>query len=489
MNTPRDWTVPVLVYTVVVGLLKVFVFGGANLLDSLVFIAFVGSLLLVTSFKTQRWAQLVVALLVLAVGIPYIGLANTFYLNVAVDIAIYAALALGLNIVVGFAGLLDLGYVAFFATGAYLWGIFGSPQANEFAPKSLGGAEITTILVGLLVAAVLGAGWWFSRSLKPNWLIGLLRTVAIIVAGYLVLQSLITLLISGRKFPLSGDPYFFVFVVLAVVVAAGVGALLGLPVLKVKGDYLAIITLGLGEVIRVLANNLNHPVNITNGPQGITPINQPLAGLANQLSSSIAFPTEPFRWQLLIFYAVGIAVIAVAILVTQRLDHSKIGRAWVAIREDEIAAQAMGVPLVATKLIAFATGASFAGAMGVVFAAKQSFISPESFDINQSIGIVAMVVLGGLGSIRGALVGAVLVKSLEVILLPALGNLFNDLRASGTLNLPSQFEVTKYQRLIFGVILILMMIYRPQGLIPAQRRAAELTHHDDDGPATTGANT
>jgi branched-chain amino acid transport system permease protein len=173
-------------------------------------------------------------------------------------------------------------------------------------------------------------------------------------------------------------------------------------------------------------------------------------------------------------------IITLAVIATGRLDNSKIGRAWVAIREDEIAAQAMGVPLVATKLIAFATGASFAGAMGVVFAAKQSFISPESFDINQSIGIVAMVVLGGLGSIQGALLGAVIVKSLEVILLPALGNLFNDLRAAGVLDLPSQFEVTKYQRLIFGVILILMMIYRPQGLLPAKRRAAELAQERGD---------
>jgi branched-chain amino acid transport system permease protein len=299
----------------------------------------------------------------------------------------------------------------------------------------------------------------------------------IVLAVFFLLRAVMTVLLSGRTFPLSGD-LFFVFVVLAVVVAACVGALLGLPVLKVKGDYLAIITLGLGEVIRVLANNLTHPVNITNGPQGITPIQQPLTWLAESLSSS--FGSDAFRWELLFFYLMVLLIITLAVIATGRLDNSKIGRAWVAIREDEIAAQAMGVPLVATKLIAFATGASFAGAMGVVFAAKQSFISPESFDINQSIGIVAMVVLGGLGSIQGALLGAVIVKSLEVILLPALGNLFNDLRAAGVLDLPSQFEVTKYQRLIFGVILILMMIYRPQGLLPAKRRAAELAQERGD---------
>ena len=477
MTSARDWSIPVLVYTIVTGLLKVLVFGSSNLLDSIVFLAFAGSLFMATQLRVNRVVQLLVAVLVLFIGIPYIGMNNTFYLNVAVDIAIYAALALGLNVVVGFAGLLDLGYIAFFATGAYLWGIFASGQANNFASKVFGGAEITTILIGLVVAGGLGAAWWFSRALKPNWVINLGRAALVVVAVFFLLQSVMTLLTAGRTFPISGD-WFFVFVVLAVAVAAAVGALLGLPVLKVKGDYLAIITLGLGEVIRVLANNLTHPVNITNGPQGITPIQQPLKWLAEGLSSS--FGSDPFRWELLFFYFMVLLIISVAVIATGRLDNSKIGRAWVAIREDEIAAQAMGVPLVTTKLIAFATGASFAGAMGVVFAAKQSFISPESFDINQSIGIVAMVVLGGLGSIQGALLGAVIVKSLEVILLPALGNLFNDLRASGTLNLPSQFEVTKYQRLIFGVILILMMIYRPQGLLPAKRRAAELAHERGD---------
>jgi branched-chain amino acid transport system permease protein len=477
MTSARDWSVPVLVYTIVTGLLKVLVFGGANLVDSIAFLAFAASLFLVTQLKVNRVVQLLVAVLVLFIGIPYIGMINTFYLNVVVDIAIYAALALGLNVVVGFAGLLDLGYIAFFATGAYLWGIFASGQANNFAPKSFGGEEVTSILVGLLVAAVLGAGWWFSRTVAGNWIANLVRTVLIALAVFFLLRAVMTVLLSGRTFPLPGD-LFFVFVVLAVVVAACVGALLGLPVLKVKGDYLAIITLGLGEVIRVLANNLTHPVNITNGPQGITPIQQPLKWAAEGFSER--FGLEPFRWELLVFYIMVLVIISLAVIATGRLDNSKIGRAWVAIREDEVAAQAMGVPLVATKLIAFATGASFAGAMGVVFAAKQSFISPESFDINQSIGIVAMVVLGGLGSIQGALLGAVIVKSLEVILLPALGNLFNDLRAAGVLNLPSQFEVTKYQRLIFGVILILMMIYRPQGLLPAKRRAAELAQERGD---------
>jgi branched-chain amino acid transport system permease protein len=164
-----------------------------------------------------------------------------------------------------------------------------------------------------------------------------------------------------------------------------------------------------------------------------------------------------------------IIIIGFAVLLTIRLDHSKIGRAWVAIREDEVAAQAMGVPLLSTKLIAFATGASFSGAMGALFAAKQTFISPESFNFDASVGILAMVVLGGLGSIQGALLGAFIVSVLNFQILPALGTLFNDLRNAGV-PLSTAFEVSKYQRFIFGIILIVMMIFRPQGLIAAARR-------------------
>ncbi|MBB3289078.1 ABC-type branched-subunit amino acid transport system permease subunit [Rhizobium sp. BK347] len=172
-----------------------------------------------------------------------------------------------------------------------------------------------------------------------------------------------------------------------------------------------------------------------------------------------------------------LALVGIAVLANWRLDRSKIGRAWVAIREDEIAAQAMGVPLLKTKLIAFATGASFAGAMGVVFTAKQTFVSPESFDFNQSIGVLAMIVLGGLGSIRGAVVGAALVTILNLQILKSLSTALNDLRASGFelfgwsfANLPSQFEPSKYERLIFGLILIAMMLLRPKGLVPSVRR-------------------
>jgi branched-chain amino acid transport system permease protein len=410
-----DRTLLLLAYAAITGVLTVAVFTGNGILDTAVFLAFLAAAYLAASLPAARWAKVAVGVAVLLAVVPFVGVRNTFYLDVVTNVGIYAALALGLNIVVGFAGLLDLGYVAFFATGAYLWGIFGSPQANNFA--------------------------------------------------------------SG--FPLPGD-YFFLFLLLAVVVAALFGVLLGLPVLRLRGDYLAIVTLGFGEVIRVLANNLDKPVNITNGPQGITPIGQPLTALTR----SLATPTnQAFEWQALVYYLVVLAVIGAAIIVTQRLDASRIGRAWVAIREDEIAAQAMGVPLVATKLVAFATGASFAGIVGVIFAAKQTYVSPESFDFNQSIGVLAMVVLGGLGSIRGAILGAALITILNLQVLKAFSTWFNALRGAGTevlgfnlANLPSQFEPSKYERLIFGVILILMMIYRPQGLVPAKRRSLELTH-------------
>jgi branched-chain amino acid transport system permease protein len=400
----RDFGIPLIIYTIIMGILKFTVLTGSGILDTLAFSAFAGAAFFATSLPMQTWARITIAVLVLGLGVPIIGMGNTFYLDVAINIGIYAALALGLNIVVGFAGLLDLGFIAFYAVGAYTWGLFGSSQANNF--------------------------------------------------------------IAGNHFPLAGD-WWFLFVILAVIVAGTFGVLLGLPVLRLKGDYLAVVTLGFGEVIRVLANNLDKPTNFTNGPQGISAIGRPLVGVGKTLETT--FGQQAFKWELMLLYALVIVIIGLAVLLTIRLDHSKIGRAWVAIREDEVAAQAMGVPLLSTKLIAFATGASFSGAMGALFAAKQTFISPESFNFDASVGILAMVVLGGLGSIQGALLGAFIVSVLNFQILPALGTLFNDLRNAGV-PLSTAFEVSKYQRFIFGIILIVMMIFRPQGLVAAARR-------------------
>jgi branched-chain amino acid transport system permease protein len=347
-----------------------------------------------------RWALMGVALLGM---MPVIGAYNGYYLEVATQVGIFVALALGLNIVVGLAGLLDLGYVAFYAVGAYSWAVFGSPQAN----------------------AILGGGF----PLSPGW--------------------------------------FYVFLLVGLVVAAITGTLLGLPVLRIRGDYLAIVTLGFGEVIRVLANNLDRPVNFTNGPRGITPIGRPPAPLGLSYGEY--------------FYFLVLLIVAVVVLVNRRLEDSHIGRAWEAIREDELAAQAMGVPLVRMKLLAFACGASFAGVMGVVFSAKQVFINPESFTFLESIGVLAMVILGGMGSIPGAGLGAAVVTVLNLQLLKGLSLWLNELKNAGVTvfgfslaDLPTQLEPAKYERMVFGIILILMMIFRPQGFLPARRRQREL---------------
>ncbi len=369
----------------------------------LVFLLFQSALLTVYLARIPGWLRAALLGIALLVLMPVIGLYNGYYLEVATQVGIFVALALGLNIVVGLAGLLDLGYVAFFAVGAYAWAIFGSPQGN----------------------AVFGHGF----PLAPIW--------------------------------------FYVFLLVGLGVAALTGVILGLPVLRLRGDYLAIVTLGFGEVIRVLANNLDKPINLTNGPRGITPITRPPAPFG------LPYPEY--------FYFLVLAIVLIVVLVNRRLEDSHIGRAWEAIREDELAAQAMGVPLVRAKLMAFACGASFAGVMGVVFSAKQVFINPESFTFLESIGVLAMVILGGMGSIPGAIIGATVVTVLNLQVLKGLSLWLNELKNAGVTvlgwslaNLPTQLEPAKYERMIFGIILVLMMIFRPQGILPVRRRQREL---------------
>jgi branched-chain amino acid transport system permease protein len=190
------------------------------------------------------------------------------------------------------------------------------------------------------------------------------------------------------------------------------------------------------------------------------------------------------------FYFLVLAIVMVVIVVNRRLERSHIGRAWEAIREDELAAQAMGVPLVRTKLLAFACGASFAGVMGVVFASKQIFINPESFTFLESIGVLSMVILGGMGSVPGAVLGASVVTILNLQVLKGLSLWLNELKNAGVsvfgfplANLPTQLEPAKYERMIFGIILVLMMIFRPQGMLPARRRQLELTEPQEPEPA------
>jgi branched-chain amino acid transport system permease protein len=403
-----------------IGMIAVSAALAANYSRSLLaFLLFQASILVLYFARMTRWLKMLLAGLALGILMPTLGTINGYYLEVATQVGIFVALALGLNIVVGLAGLLDLGYVAFYAVGAYTWAIFGSPQASQFIPESV------------------------------------------------------------ARFPLGGQ-WFFLFLLLGVMVAGTTGVILGLPVLRLRGDYLAIVTLGFGEVIRVLANNLDKPINFTNGPKGITPITRPplffrplLDVLGIDAAPSVLYP--------IYFYFLVLLIVGVVILVNRRLEDSHIGRAWEAIREDELAAISMGIPLVRMKLLAFACGASFAGAMGVLFSAKQVFINPESFTFLESIGVLSMVILGGMGSIPGAILGATVVTVLNLQVLKGLSLWLNELRNAGVTilgynlaQLPTQLEPAKYERMIFGIILILMMIFRPQGILPARRRTREL---------------
>ncbi|MEN9561800.1 MAG: hypothetical protein RIR73_44 [Chloroflexota bacterium] len=375
-----------------------------------------------------------IGLLLIVIILPVIGIKNIFLLEVIFQMAVFAALALGLNIVIGMAGLLDLGYVAFYAVGAYAWAIFGSKQMS--------------LLYSIPGAAPAGAEFF----LDSRW--------------------------------------FWLFIFLGVGLAALMGILLGLPVLRVKGDYLAIVTLGFGEVIRVLALNLDKPINLTNGPQGITPIQRPplppegvLMFLRSFLEPLVGHEVSDAEFYNVMFYFLALIIIAIVIVVATRLEDSRIGRAWTAIREDETAAIAMGIPLVKMKLAAFAAGASFAGAMGALYAANRTFVSPETFSFQVSIGVLTMVILGGLGSIPGVIFGASAVTLLNIQILQNFSLYLSDLRQSDAVipiinfawkNLSNQLDPAKYQKLVFGLILILMMIFRPSGLIPAARRQREL---------------
>ncbi|MEW4371542.1 branched-chain amino acid ABC transporter permease [Paenibacillus kandeliae] len=373
--------------------------GAVYLMDRSVtaFLLMLASLLLLYYTSFTNGIKWIIALVLLVVVIPFAtsgGPSYESYMEVATQCGIYVAMALGLNIVVGFAGLLDMGFIAFFAVGAYTYGIFATDQANNF--------------------------------------------------------------ISGELFPLSGGT-FWIFILLGGFMAGIFGILLGLPVLRVKGDYLAIVTLGFGEIIRIIFNNLEKPVNITNGAMGLSSIQPP-----DLFGFDFTFPHQ--------FYFIVIAILLIVIFAVRRLEHSRLGRSWKAVRENEIAAQSMGIPLIRTKLIAFAIGASFSGMMGVVFAAKQTFIDPTSFTLIESTTILVMVVLGGMGSVPGVILGASLVTILNLQVLTEVTNWLNQLSMQGVINVPTALSPSKMQRFIFGMILILVAIFRPNGLIAAKNR-------------------
>ncbi len=306
---------------------------------------------------------------------------------------LYIMLALGLNIVVGYAGLLDLGYIAFFAVGAYTYALLGSPQ--------------------------FGLHW-------PFW---------------------ITLPLGAM-------------------VACLFGVLLGAPTLRLRGDYLAIVTLGFGEIIRIFLNNLNAPVNITNGPQGISAID-PIRIGEFPLNSThelfgISFPAVHLHYYLFL------CLTLLVMFASSRLQNSRIGRAWMAIREDEVAAAAMGINTRNIKLLAFAMGATFGGLSGGLFAGFQGFISPESFGLTESIMIVCMVVLGGMGNIGGVVLGSVLLVLLPEALRHGAGPMQQALLGKMLID-PESLRM-----LLFGLALIIVMLVRPAGLWPSTQRRREL---------------
>jgi branched-chain amino acid transport system permease protein len=314
-----------------------------------------------------------------------------------IDFALlYIMLALGLNIVVGYAGLLDLGYVAFYAVGAYCWALLASPHFDLHLP-------------------------------------------------------------------------FWIILPLGALLAALFGILLGTPTLRLRGDYLAIVTLGFGEIIRIFLNNLNSPINITNGPQGITLIDPfSIAGLSFGKTQSILGLnlSSPH-----LYYYLFLLFTALVIFVSLRLEDSRIGRAWAAIREDEMAASASGINTRNIKLLAFAMGASFGGLSGGLFASFQGFVSPESFNLMESIMILSMIVLGGMGNIKGVILGAILVTIIP-----------EALRYTGTLQnaLIGQVVVdpADLRMLLFGIALVMMMLFRPAGLLPSRQRRREFAEHD-----------
>ncbi|GER73897.1 ABC transporter permease subunit [Weizmannia acidilactici] len=365
-----------------------------------------------------KWAA---ALVILGVVLPFAashGQSYQSYMDVAVMVGIYVAMALGLNIVVGMAGLLDLGFIAFFALGAYTYGIFTTSQASHFMPFG--------------------------------------------------------------HYPLSGAS-FWMFILIGCLFGALFGVLLGIPVLRVKGDYLAMVTLGFGEIVRIVFNNLDKPINITNGAMGISSIAPPeLFGIR------FIYPSQ--------FYYVVLVLLLIVIYMVRRLERSKMGRAWKAVRENEIAAQAMGIPLVKTKLAAFAIGASFSGAMGVVFAAKQAFVDPTSFTYLESTTILVMVLLGGMGSVPGVILGASIITILNLQVLTEVTNWLNQLSMSGVLKIPDALSPAKMQRFIFGLLLIVFALYRSKGLLPAKNmhydleKLARRTHSMDAVPAAGETN-
>lgn len=341
----------------------------------------------------------VLGVLILPILLQYFGNA---WVRIADFALLYVLLALGLNIVVGYAGLLDLGYVAFFAVGAYMYALLSSPQLTNAFP-------------------------WIATQFP-----------------------------DGLHTPL------YVAIPLSALLAGLFGLLLGAPTLKLRGDYLAIVTLGFGEIIRVFLNNLDRPINITNGPKGIGGID-PFSVLGVPLSRKLDLGFIQLS-SVTLYYYLFILLVALSILICARLQHSRIGRAWMAIREDEIAAKAMGINTRNLKLTAFGMGATFGGVSGAMFASFQGFVSPESFSLTESVMIVAMVVLGGIGYLPGVVLGALLLAALPEVLRYVAGPL-QDMTGG-------RLDAAILRQLLIALAMVSVMLIRPRGLWPAPEHSA-----------------
>ncbi|HET6549400.1 MAG TPA: branched-chain amino acid ABC transporter permease [Solirubrobacter sp.] len=364
--------------------------------------------------SVPSWVEkaMVPILLVLAAFIPFFFDSGDTFIQTCTQALAYIVMALGLNIVVGFAGLLDLGYVAFFAIGAYTAGYFGSGFFSN-----VGGGE----------------GWHF--------------------------------LVGGQAAALPGIHVNFLLVlVLAVIATAIAGMIIGLPTLRLRGDYIAIVTLAFGEIIGRIAINGDSIVirgqALTAGRQGISPVDK------------IDLPfLDPFGLlNLRPWYWFALALVGFVLFINFRLRDSRLGRAWVALREDEVAAVAMGVPAVKTKLMAYATGAAMGGMAGAFLGSFLNTVNADQFQFYFSILVLAMIILGGLGSIWGVVVGAVALSFINTWLIP---DVINDV--PGKLGL--DFDATQITYAIYGFLLVMMMILRPQGLLPERRHRMELAEH------------
>jgi len=348
--------------------------------------------------SVARWIG--TALIAIAlIALPFVlAMAGTAWVRITNLAVLYVLLSLGLNIVVGHAGLLDLGYIAFYAVGAYVYALLASPHFDLHLP-------------------------------------------------------------------------FWVILPIGAAVACFFGVLLGTPTLKLRGDYLAIVTLGFGEIIRIFLNNLSEPINITNGPKGITTID-PISIFGVNFSDTTRLGDIVFSGPIKYYYFL-LLVLLIVIVINLRLQNSRIGRAWEAIREDEMAARAMGINTRNLKLLAFAMGASFGGIAGGMFSAMQGFISPESFVLTESVMVLSMVVLGGMGNIWGVILGAILLSFVPEILRytvePVQQALFGRMI----------IDPEVIRMLLFGLAMVVMMLFRPAGILPSVVRRRELAREED----------